>query len=107
MTDRCIGPVEIEKRFVTQNDISRMQIAVEERGRYRQGEQLLDQVSEARRALLEEARAWGADTMFVGSNGFASAFERFRLGSVSVALAEHAPCAVEVVRPDEAARRAA
>jgi nucleotide-binding universal stress UspA family protein len=62
---------------------------------------------EARRALVEQARDWAADSIFVGSGGFASAFERFRLGSVSVALAERAPCAVEVVRPDEAIRRAA
>jgi nucleotide-binding universal stress UspA family protein len=62
---------------------------------------------EARRALLEQARDWGADSIFVGSGGFGSAFERFRLGSVSVGLAEQAPCAVEVVRPVVAVHRAA
>jgi nucleotide-binding universal stress UspA family protein len=53
----------------------------------------------AARVLAEEARSWGADCVFVGSRSFSSAFERLRLGSVSTALAENAPCTVEVVRP--------
>jgi nucleotide-binding universal stress UspA family protein len=54
----------------------------------------------AARVLAEEARAWGADCVFVGSRSFSSAFERMRLGSVSTALAQNAPCSVEVVRPE-------
>lgn len=48
--------------------------------------------------LLEEARKWKADSIFVGTREFNGAFERFRLGSVSTALVTKAPCSVEVVR---------
>lgn len=53
---------------------------------------------EPQRVLLEEARKWKADSIFVGSRNLSSAFERFRLGSVSSALVTSAPCTVEVVR---------
>ena len=48
--------------------------------------------------IIEEARSWKADSIFVGSRKFSSAFERFRLGSVSTALVTKADCSVEVVR---------
>ena len=51
----------------------------------------------AKRAILEEADAFGADLVVVGSHGHGH-FERFRLGSVSHAVAIHAECSVEVVR---------
>ena len=50
------------------------------------------------RVLVEEARKWKADSIFVGSRNASGAFERFRLGSVSTALVTSAPCSVEVVR---------
>jgi len=50
------------------------------------------------RVLIEEARAWDADSIFVGSRKFDGTFERFWLGSVSTALATNAHCSVEVVR---------
>lgn len=53
---------------------------------------------EPQRALVDEARKWDADSIFVGSRDFSSAFERFRLGSISTALVTSAPCSVEVVR---------
>ena len=53
---------------------------------------------EPERVLVDEARKWGADSIFVGSRNFNSAFERLRLGSVSTALVTSAPCSVEVVR---------
>jgi nucleotide-binding universal stress UspA family protein len=53
---------------------------------------------EPQRVLVDEARKWEADTIFVGSRNFNNAFERFRLGSVSTALVTSAPCSVEVVR---------
>jgi nucleotide-binding universal stress UspA family protein len=49
--------------------------------------------------MLEEAAAWNADSIFVGSRDFKSAFERFRLGSVSTAVVTNAGCPVEIVRP--------
>jgi nucleotide-binding universal stress UspA family protein len=48
-------------------------------------------------ALVDEAERWGADLVVAGSHGY-GAMKRFLLGSVSHALALHAPCSVEVVR---------
>ncbi len=53
---------------------------------------------EARTVLIDEAGAWGADCIFLGSKGM-GALERFFMGSVSSAVASHAACTVEVVRP--------
>ena len=50
-----------------------------------------------KRVLLEEAERWGADCIFVGAKGL-SRVDRFRLGSVSQAVAVRARCSVEVVR---------
>ena len=50
------------------------------------------------RILVEEARKWEADSIFVGSRKFDGTFERFWLGSVSTALVTKAHCSVEVVR---------
>jgi nucleotide-binding universal stress UspA family protein len=47
--------------------------------------------------ILEEAEAFGADLIVVGSHGH-GALERFLLGSVSQAVALHAKCSVEIVR---------
>lgn len=51
-----------------------------------------------KRVLVEAAKEWGADSIFVGSIGFGNPFERFVLGSVSAAVAARAHCSVEVVR---------
>ena len=48
-------------------------------------------------AILEEAEAFGADLIVVGSHGHGM-LERFLLGSVSQAVALHATCSVEIVR---------
>ena len=53
---------------------------------------------DAQRTLIEEARKWAADSIFVGSRKFDGTFERFWLGSVSTAVATKAHCSVEVVR---------
>ena len=47
--------------------------------------------------ILEEAEAFGADLIIVGSHGH-GILERFLLGSVSLAVALHAKCSVEIVR---------
>lgn len=54
-----------------------------------------------RRVLVEEARKWDADSIFVGARRFGGTLERFRLGSVSTALVTKAHCSVEVVRGAE------
>ncbi len=50
-----------------------------------------------KRVILEEAEAFGADLIAVGSHGH-GALERFLLGSVSQSVALHAKCSVEIVR---------
>jgi nucleotide-binding universal stress UspA family protein len=55
-----------------------------------------------KRVLVEQAEAWGADCIFVGSHGFGNRLERFLLGSVSAAVAARAHCSVEVVREQKA-----
>jgi nucleotide-binding universal stress UspA family protein len=49
------------------------------------------------RKIVEEAEAWKADLVVVGSHG-RRGFERWTLGSVSEHVALDAPCTVEVVR---------
>lgn len=56
------------------------------------------QKGDAKRILLKEAREWNADAIFVGTREFKNALERFRLGSVSAAVVNNAPCSVEIVR---------
>lgn len=55
---------------------------------------------DARQSLLGEAKAWGADCIFVGAKGM-GAIERFLIGSVSSYVATHATCSVEVVREEK------
>lgn len=52
---------------------------------------------EARNAILKVASEWHADRVVVGSRG-RGGLQRFMLGSVSLAMARHAPCSVEIVR---------
>lgn len=53
---------------------------------------------EPKRALVEAAGEWGADTIFVGATRHDSRARMFLLGSVSAAVAARAHCSVEVVR---------
>lgn len=55
-------------------------------------------------AILDEAKKWGADLIVIGSHGF-KGLKRFLLGSVSHAVALHAPCSVEIVRPKQKKRK--
>jgi nucleotide-binding universal stress UspA family protein len=51
-----------------------------------------------RHILVEQARKWIADSIFVGGRRCSGALERFRLGSVATALATKAYCSVELAR---------
>ncbi len=52
---------------------------------------------DAKTKIIENATKWSADLIVVGSHGW-KGFNRFLLGSVSEAVARHAPCSVEIVR---------
>jgi nucleotide-binding universal stress UspA family protein len=52
---------------------------------------------DARHAIVEESKEWQADSIFVGARGLGR-LKRLLLGSISSAVATHAPCSVEVVR---------
>jgi len=54
-------------------------------------------VGHAAETIIETAKKWGADLVALGSHG-RRGFSRFLLGSVSYAVASHAPCSVEIVR---------
>lgn len=54
-------------------------------------------VGDAREVILDEAKAWNADLIVVGSHGY-HGMERLTLGSVSESVAMHAHCSVEVIR---------
>ena len=47
--------------------------------------------------IPDVAEAWGADLVVVGSHGYRG-LERFLLGSVSMSVAQHLHCSVEIVR---------
>lgn len=65
---------------------------------------------EARDVIIGTAEEWNTDLIVIGSHG-RSDVSRFMLGSNSAAIADHAPCNVEIVRgerakPPEGTRRA-
>lgn len=64
------------------------------------GEQVRTHVikGHAKEAILDEAERFGADLIMIGTHGY-NALERAWLGSVSRAIAAHAGCSVEIVRP--------
>src|SRR5688572_16868701 len=53
-----------------------------------------------KQVILDEAARWGADLIVLGSHGY-GAWSRFLLGSVSLAVATHAKCSVEIVKRPE------
>jgi nucleotide-binding universal stress UspA family protein len=52
---------------------------------------------EPKSIILDDANAWGADLIVLGSHG-RKGVERFLVGSVSEAVLRHAHCSVEIVR---------
>jgi nucleotide-binding universal stress UspA family protein len=54
-------------------------------------------VGRAAETIIGTATKWGADLVALGSHGYRG-FTRFLLGSVSYAVASHAPCSVQIVR---------
>jgi nucleotide-binding universal stress UspA family protein len=54
-------------------------------------------LGDAKTKIVENATDWQADLIVMGSHGW-KGLSRFLLGSVSDAVARHAPCSVEIVR---------
>lgn len=52
---------------------------------------------DVRRSIIEEANAWGADLIILGSHG-RKGFSKLLLGSVAEGVAGHADCSVEIVK---------
>jgi nucleotide-binding universal stress UspA family protein len=52
---------------------------------------------EPKSAIIDDAEAWGADLIVLGSHG-RKGLQRFMLGSVSETVLRHAHCSVEIVR---------
>jgi nucleotide-binding universal stress UspA family protein len=63
---------------------------------------------DAKTIIIDNAAKWGADLILMGSHGW-KGLNRFLLGSVSDAVARHAPCSIEIVRirpvPDSAPQK--
>jgi nucleotide-binding universal stress UspA family protein len=57
----------------------------------------------ARNVILDEAEKWNADLIVLGSHGYGG-LQRFLLGSVSHAVANHSHCSIEIVRRKEAGK---
>lgn len=53
--------------------------------------------------IVDEAEKWGADVIVVGSHGYGF-WRRAWLGSVSNAVAHHAPCSVLIVRSEDSSK---
>jgi len=61
-------------------------------------------LGEPRAVILDTAKNWGADLIVVGSHG-RRGLDRFLLGSVTEAIAVHAPCSVRVVRAPQQTKK--
>jgi nucleotide-binding universal stress UspA family protein len=59
---------------------------------------VVTETGDPRRVLIDQAKAWDADSIFVGGRRFSGALQRFQLGSVATALVTNAHCSVEVAR---------
>jgi nucleotide-binding universal stress UspA family protein len=57
----------------------------------------LVEVGDAKAVIVDAAAQWPADLIVLGSHG-RKGMERFLMGSVSEAVARHAPCSVQIVR---------
>jgi len=55
------------------------------------------ETGDAKSVIIDTAAKWPADLIVMGPHG-RKGLERFLLGSVSEAVARHAPCSVQIVR---------
>lgn len=94
--------VAVHRRAVLEKAVTAAAERLERKGLSAQG---MVREGDPRAALVDEARDWGADSLFLGSRGL-GAWDRILLGSVSSTMASHAPCTVEVIRNTRARWRA-
>ncbi len=80
----------------TENAIDSARKTLEAAG-LRTSESISVLVASPKEIILQEAAAWPADLIVLGSHG-SSGLSRFLLGSTSEAVATHAACSVEVIR---------
>jgi nucleotide-binding universal stress UspA family protein len=76
-------------------------IAAELRAKGMQATSVVEQ-GDPKSKIIEHAMQWHADLIVLGSHG-RTGLDRFLLGSVSEAVARHAPCSVEIVKVPHAA----
>jgi nucleotide-binding universal stress UspA family protein len=91
--------LEKEERQRAESVISRAIARLRETGASRETPLTLTSetiVGRPAETIIETAKNWGADLVALGSHGYRG-FKRFLLGSVSYAVASHAPCSVEIV----------
>jgi nucleotide-binding universal stress UspA family protein len=86
--------VAVHRRAVLEKAVTAAAERLERAGLSAQG---MMREGDPRSGLVDEARDWGADCIFLGSRGL-GAWDRILLGSVSSTVASHASCTVEVVR---------
>jgi len=55
------------------------------------------ETGDAKSVIIDSAKKWPADLIVLGPHG-RKGLERFLLGSISEAVARHAPCSVQIVR---------
>lgn len=109
----CLGAASEEEpktikwfEVSNENDLSSLRQAFEQLGdklrKFGLTVSLEFKKGDPKQILIEEAESWQADSIFVGAKGMRG-IERLLLGSVAAAVAAHAHCSVEVVRPKQAA----
>jgi nucleotide-binding universal stress UspA family protein len=98
------GPEEFRSRWVGADDeqtetwVGRMLAEMSEQLRAA-GLQVstLERFEDPKRLLVDEAKSWEADAIFLGARG-QTLIERLFVGSVSAAIAARAHCTVEIIR---------
>lgn len=91
-----VESLQRDARGQAEEAVSRARQLLSEAGIKAVGSELLP-MGDAREVILDQAKAWAADLIVVGSHGH-HGIDRFMLGSVSESVAMHAHCSVEVIR---------
>jgi nucleotide-binding universal stress UspA family protein len=57
-------------------------------------------IGNPRSIIVDEAKEWFADFIIIGSQGY-TGIKKLLLGSVAQSVVSHAPCSIEIVRPQD------